>query len=207
MSKVKVTISLEVLNALAPQKGMLNAKADDLNDQVFELHSLVAPEKSKKTSLTDLKTYDKDDTMLLKARYVNAKTKKAFLIPIRGLLNLDIAQLDGKAGKYIAGTTPTIKVHEHLLEKATAAAPGELPPSFTVVSVEDRKQIGTGYTMYPHYCYQEFTDAIDALRAVDAEADLSSVYNNYEFMQGLYAKDVKSTHVGTEATKTIIIAY
>ena len=207
MSKVKVTISLEILNALAPQKGMLNASSDDLLNQEFELHSLVAPDTSKKASMTDLKTFDKDDTQLIKARYVNTKTKKAFLIPLRGLLNLDIAQLGAKAEKFVEGTTPTAKVHEHLLEKATAALPGELPASFTVVSVKDREQIGTGYIMYPHYCYQEFTDAIDALRAVDKEATLDSIYNDYTFMQGLYAKERKPSHVGVEATKSIVIAF
>jgi len=207
MSKVKVTISLEILNALAPQKGMLNASSDDLLNQEFELHSLVAPERAKKTSMTDLKTFDKDDTQLIKARYVNVKTKKAFLIPLRGLLNLDIAQLGGKTEKFIEGTTPTAKVHEHLLEKATAALPGELPPSFTVVSVKDREQVGTGHIMYPHYCYQAFTDAVDALTKVDANADLSSVYSDYTLMQGLYAEDRKPTHLNIEATKSIVIAF
>jgi hypothetical protein len=44
-----------------------------------------------------LKTADltavSDDNSYVKARYINSKKKKSFLIPIRGLLNLGIVQM------------------------------------------------------------------------------------------------------------------
>jgi hypothetical protein len=39
-----------------------------------------------------------EDNSYVKARYINSKTKKSFLIPIRGLLNLGLVQL-GTKGK------------------------------------------------------------------------------------------------------------
>lgn len=203
MSKVKITISQEVLNSLAPQKGMLNAKSSDLENQVFNLHSIVAPT-GKKADLVKAG----DDSMLIKARYVNAKNKKAFLIPIRGLLNLDIAKIDGKNknDKFVPGTTPTFKVHDHLLEIGVDGKGADLPDSFSVVAVSERKQEGTGHTMYPPYCYQAFSDRVNELRKVDADADLSSIYSDYDFMQGLYAEDRMERFSEVEATKVIVIS-
>lgn len=206
MSKISITISQDVLNSLAPQKGMLNAKKGDLINHVFNLHSIVAPSTSKKKA--DLDKFDAEGTMLIKARYVNAKNKKAFLIPIRGLLNLDIAQIDGKNknDKYVPDTTPTAKLHEHLMEINSEGKGSELPASFTVVSVEDRKQEGTGHTMYPPYCYQAFSERVNELRKVDPDADLSSIYSDFEFMQGLYAEDRMERYSAVEATKVIVVS-
>jgi hypothetical protein len=41
--------------------------------------------------------------------------------------------------------------------------------------------------MYPPYCYQAFSDEIETLRATDPKADLGPIYQNYDFMQSLYA--------------------
>jgi hypothetical protein len=65
---------------------MLNASVKELENQVT-FHSIVAP--AEKTA--DL-TAVSDDNSYVKARYINSKTKKSFLIPIRGLLNLGIVQ-------------------------------------------------------------------------------------------------------------------
>lgn len=203
MSKVSITISQDVLNSLSPQKGMLNAKSGDLLDQTFNLHSIVIPTGKK---AKDLDKYDADSTMLIKARYINASNKKSFLIPVRGLLNLDIAQVDSKNAKYDPLTTATVKVHEHLLEVGTSGKSSELPPSFKVVAVTNRLQEGTGHIMYPPYCYKDFSDAVNDLRKVDENADLSSIYTNYEFMNGLYAEDRMERFSAVEATKVIVIS-
>jgi hypothetical protein len=63
---------------------MLNASVKELENQVFTFHSIVAP--AEKTA--DLTV--SDDNSYVKARYINSKTKKSFLIPIRGLLNLEL---------------------------------------------------------------------------------------------------------------------
>lgn len=205
MSKVEIKISMEVLNSLSPQKGMLNAKATDLENQVFVLHSVVAPT-GRKAGL-DGKTGD-DDNLYVKARYVNAANKKSFLIPIRGLLNLEIAQMPEKTKnvKFEEGVTPTVRVHEHLIESITDGKAASLPQSFTVVSVADRIQEGTGYTMYPPYCYDKFSEAVNALREADPNASLDSIYSNYEFMQGLYADKPSDRFASAEATKKIVIS-
>jgi hypothetical protein len=57
---------------------MLNASVKELENQVFTFHSIVAP--AEKTA--DL-TAVSDDNSYVKARYINSKTKKSFLIPIR----------------------------------------------------------------------------------------------------------------------------
>jgi hypothetical protein len=65
------TISLDVLNALSPQKGMLNASVKELENQVFTFHSIVAP--AEKTA--DL-TAVSDDNSYVKARYINSKQRR-----------------------------------------------------------------------------------------------------------------------------------
>jgi hypothetical protein len=68
-----------------------------------------------------------------------------------------------------------------------------LPMSFYVVSVKDRIQESTGNIMYPPYCYQAFSDEIETLRATDPKADLGPIYQNYDFMQSLYAGERSAT--------------
>jgi hypothetical protein len=45
--------------------------------------------------------------------------------------------------------------------------------------------------MYPPYCYQAFSDEIETLRATDPKA--GPIYQNYDFMQSLYAGDLLAT--------------
>jgi hypothetical protein len=200
MSKVNITISLEVLNGLSPQKGMLNAAAADLEKQVFVLHSTVAPKDKSK----DLMSVD-DDNSYVKARYMNTKTKKSFLIPIRGLLNLGLVQMGTVSPKVTANTQVT-KVNDWLLETAVDGRGVSLPESFYVVSVKNRVQEGTKAVMYPPYCYVAFNEKVEALKKEDPNADLSSIYQNYDFMQGLYSGKLEDRHSGAEATKEIIIS-
>lgn len=204
MSKVnEIKISMEVLNSMSPQKGLLTAKKADLENQVFTLHSIVVPSDKKST----LDSKPSEDNLFVKARYVNSANKKSFLIPIRGLLNLDIAQLPSgtKNVKYDAETTATMKVHEFLMEGA-GEGKAVLPQSFTVLSVEDRKQESTGRTMYPPYCYDAFSDRVKELRDADPKASLDSIYQDYDFMQGLYAEEPSSRFANAEATKQIVIS-
>jgi hypothetical protein len=63
---------------------MLNASVKELENQVFTFHSIVAP--AEKTA--DL-TAVSDDNVCESSLY-QFKTKKSFLIPIRGLLNLEL---------------------------------------------------------------------------------------------------------------------
>jgi hypothetical protein len=76
--------------------------------------------------------------------------------------------------------------------------------SFYVVSVKDRIQ-STGNIMYPPYCYQAFSDEIETLRATDPKADLGPIYQNYDFMQSLYAGR-SARYATAEATKDIVIS-
>jgi hypothetical protein len=200
MSKA-ITISLDVLNALSPQKGMLNASVKELEKQTFTFHSIVAPT----DRVADLMAVSEDNSYV-KARYVNPKTKKSFLIPIRGLLNLGLVQMGTTNVKAVPAATVISKVNDWLLEKATEGKGVNLPESFYVVSVKDRVQEGTGNIMYPAYCYQEFSDKIEELRATDPKADLGPIYQNYDFMQGLYAGKRSERYATAEATKDIVIS-
>jgi hypothetical protein len=58
--------------------------------------------------------------------------------------------------------------------------------------------------MYPPYCYQAFSDEIETLRATDPKAD--SIYQNYDFMQSLYAGERSARYATAEATKDIVIS-
>jgi hypothetical protein len=96
------------------------------------------------------------------------------------------------------------KVNDYLLEKSTDKGVS-LPMSFYVVSVKDRIQESTGNIMYPPYCYQAFSDEIETLRATDPKADLGPIYQNYDFMQSLYAGE-RSSRATAEATKDIYLS-
>jgi hypothetical protein len=69
-----------------------------------------------------LKTADltavSDDNSYVKARYINSKTKKSFLIPIRGL-NLGIVQMGTTKVKALDPKAEVAKVNDYLLEKST----------------------------------------------------------------------------------------
>jgi hypothetical protein len=52
----------------------------------------------------------------VKARYINSKTKKSFLIPIRGLLNLGIVQMGTTKVKALDPKAEVAKVNDYLLE-------------------------------------------------------------------------------------------
>lgn len=202
MSKVEIKISMEVLNSLSPQRGMLNAKAEDLKDQTFNLHSMVAPDKKK----TQLEKAD-GDNLFVKARYVNSKNSKAFLIPIRGLLSLNVVELGSENVKYEEGTTQVSKVHEYLMEHIGPDGKNiSLPATFTVVSVKERIQESTGSVMYPPYCYDRFNEKVKEARATDPDAPLDAIYNDFEFMQSLYADGRSDRHQNAEANKDIVIS-
>jgi hypothetical protein len=55
----------------------------------------------------------------VKARYINSKNKKSFLIPIRGLLNLGIVQMGTTKVKALDPKAEVAKVNDYLLEKST----------------------------------------------------------------------------------------
>lgn len=204
--KVEVKISLEVLNALVPNKSMLNAKASDLEGQKFVLHSMVvSPSPDKKARNKELMKAG-DDTNFIKARYVNESNSKAFLVPIRGLLGMKIVEAGAKNAKFDPDTTPTKQLADYLVEKATDSTPATLPPSFTVVNVAPRIQESTGAIMYPPYCYQEFQDKVDELRKDDKDASLDPIYQDIAFMSSLYSNAVSSRFSSTEPNKTITIS-
>ena len=206
MSKKDFTISMEVLSSLAPKKGMLNASESDLMGTdgasgTFELHSLVPGDKRK----TNLSTAH-EDNMYVKARYINKTTKRSFLVPIRGLLNMSLVQL-GSENATFTEDTPAMKVHEYLMEViGDGSKPAALPETFTIVSVKDRVQQGTDNIMYPPYCYDAFNDRVKALRDADKDASLDEVYNDFEFMTGLYATERSARHQNAGANKDIVIS-
>jgi hypothetical protein len=197
----EIKIGIDVLNALAPKRGMLNAKESDLKDQVFVLHSMVTndPDKS-----TDLKAVGEDNTFV-KAKYVNKENSKAFLVPIRSLLNMDVATIDSDNTEFTA-ETPTMRVHEWLINSIEDKKDVNLPGEFKVVNVENRKQEGTDNVMYPPYCYAAYNERVKELRA-DPEWDgtLDSIYNDFEFMTGLYAGELEKRFETAEPNKNITI--
>jgi hypothetical protein len=80
------TISLDVLNALSPQKECWTLQLR-LENQVFTFHSIVAPAEN-------CGSYCCQRWQLVcESSLYQFKNKKSFLIPIRGLLNLGIVQM------------------------------------------------------------------------------------------------------------------
>jgi hypothetical protein len=91
-----------------------------------------------------LKTADltavSDDNSYVKARYINSKTKKSFLIPIRGLLNLGIVQMGTTKVKALDPKAEVAKVNDYLRNQLMVRSSS----NFLVVSVKDRIQESTG---------------------------------------------------------------
>lgn len=207
MAKNKVMISVEVLNALAPQRGLLTGAVKDLLDQTFVFHSVSAREADTETSLVEAS----EDNQLVRARYVNKESNKSFIIPIRGLLNLDVAALKATDNEeFDPENTDTVKMHEHLLESISGKEEIALPPQFKIVHVAERRQEGTDNIMYPPYCYKAFNERADKLnKDPENKTGILSLYQDIAFMQSLHtgkAEDREARHQSAEATKTITIA-
>lgn len=206
MSDVKsFKISEAVLNALVPQKGMLNSKVEELENQTFVLAGLVTsiPKGNPEQALGD--NTDTDAAQRVRVRYINKKSKQALLIPVRALLGLPVATLAANAK--FKEEMPTVRVFETMVEKPEEANLS-MVSSFTVVSVKPRKH-SSGNIMYPQYMYKKFNDAVkvvnDAAKEAGVEPDLSSVYNNFELMQGLYSDKPEARFVNPEPIKDIVI--
>jgi hypothetical protein len=58
----------------------------------------------------------------------------------------------------------------------------------------------------PSVLLQAFSDEIETLRATDPKADLGPIYQNYDFMQSLYAGERSARYATAEATKDIVIS-
>ena len=114
--KTDIKISIDVLNGLSPQRNMSNAKKEDIIDQTFVLHSLVTADPSLPKKLDKM---DTETTPRIKVKYVNKATAQSFLLPIRSLLNLEVASTvtkDGDNDEYDATADEAKKrVHEHLI--------------------------------------------------------------------------------------------
>ena len=190
-----IKISVDVLNGLSPQRQMSNAKKEDIDGQTFVLHSLIGPD-----SASNAKGLNKlqEDTSRFKVKYVNSSTGQAFLLPIRSLLNLEIADgltlADGENEDYVAeDDTKKRRVHEYLTTEMESGKDISLLQEFKVVSVEPRKQQGTDNLMYPAYCYKKFNDRIDEVNqahkdsGAEGRADLGEIYGDFTFMNSLYA--------------------
>ena len=196
-----INISMDVLSSLSPQRGMLSAAVKDLLDQTFVLHSVVTTDPEKDNSLTETS----EDNIFVKARYVNKDNSKSFTIPIRGLLNMDIAQL-AKDGDKFDENTETAKMHEYLLEKITGESEIGLPPEFKVVSVVPRVQAGTENVMYPPHCYKAFNKRVEEVReSENYDGTLNAVYSDFDFMQSIYSGEKEARHASAEPTKNVTI--
>lgn len=208
MSKVKAAeyvIGIEVLNALSPKRGMINAAAADLMNQTFSLHSMVTNDPTKST---DLKAVG-DDNTFVKAKYVNKENSKSFLVPIRSLLNLDVAEIpEGEGEGFKAGETPVKRVHEWLTNAIEGAKTVKLPGEFKVVDVVDRVQEGTDNVMHPPYHYVAYNQRVKAIQEdpdYDPATGLDAIYNDFNFMTELYAGDLEPRFKDAEANKAITI--
>jgi hypothetical protein len=121
---------------------MLNASVKELENQVFTFHSIVAPAEN-------CGSYCCQRWQLVcESSLYQFKTKKSFLIPIRGLLNLGIVQMGTTKVKAL---DPKAEVAKWMIIylKSTDGKGVSLPMSFYVVSVKDRikKALGTLCTL------------------------------------------------------------
>lgn len=198
-------ISEAVLNALVPQKGMLNSSVKELENQTFVLAGLITSVDKGNAEQALADQSDAAAAQRVRVRFINKATKQALLIPVRALLGLPVATLAANA-KYKADT-PTTRVFETMVEKPEEANLS-MVSSFTVVSVQPRKH-SSGNIMYPQYMYKKFNDAVAEVNAAaklaGVEPDLSSVYNNFELMQGLYSDKPEARFVNPEPVKDIVI--
>lgn len=207
MSKVQVTIAMSVLNALSPQPRMLNTKKEEIENQVFTLHSVFASRDTtnNKERVADLGKVN-DDLNFVKAKYMSEKGK-AYVIPIRALLGLDIAVVTSE-NDTITDETPRIKVYERLTELGSATDKVALPETFTVLSVVPATQRGTDNVMYPQYMYKRFNERVKELQENDANADLAPIYSDFSFISSLYADGVaglEDMYKSAEPNKSITI--
>jgi hypothetical protein len=138
------TISLDVLNALPYQKGMLNASVKELENQVFNsFHSIVAPVEK------NCGSYCCQRWQLVCETVISIQTRRVSWSQIR-VIESGIVQMGLTKVESIVFSQSSCKKWIGLLEKSTARV--SLPMSFYVVSVKDRIQESTNI-MYPPYCY------------------------------------------------------
>lgn len=211
MSK-KVVISLDVLNSMAVQRTMLTLPVAELENQTFKLDDVLITSRDKQGEVPDLGSIN-DNIMFVKAKYVNVETKKAVVIPIRGLLSVQVARLaadaagtgkNAKKANFVKGATPTMTVSDHIVENA---ADGELtlPAEFTVVGVENRKPFdGSNKPMYPNWYYAAWDAKVAEIAKAGGEP--SEIYTDRAFQATLQGTALSPRYKSAEAIKEITIA-
>lgn len=210
-----IKVSVDVLNTMSPQKSMVIQAAKKLVDQKFNLHSLIVSD-VKNESGKDL-TQSSEENNFVKVRYVNEETNEAFVIPVRQLLNLDVAESVATLEEFKAKTDDesikVAKVHENMMEEADEAGEAVLPASFVVVNVAPRTQkVGTkDVEMYPAYYHKNFNAEVARREkegdfdADNGETAVSSVYQDFSFMSDLTGSPLEARYTGAEPLKTITI--
>jgi hypothetical protein len=187
----------------------------DGKGNTFILHSLIPPENVNAKNALD--KMDGENTNRIRVKYVNKETGQAFLLGIRGLLNLEIAGsttlADGENGEYDAeADTKKRRVHEYLTTEMEDGKKISLLKEFKVVAAKERTQEGTDAVMYPLYCYQRFNEKVDEINKAwkDAgnttRADLTEVYRDFTFTQSLYQDGPAEGRENVEPQKSIVIA-
>jgi len=194
MAKQKnFVISKEVVASLLPQRSLLNQKADELLNQTFILNSVVESE-----------DFDEDNDRLtgpVRLRFMNKKNGTLMVFPIRGLLFSDSTTVKD-AAKYDHKTSEKVVLHTRLLEAAANDDDVKIPEEFTVMNVETRKNINDE-TVYPSYAYKAFQERVEALKE---DEDISSIYQDFNFMTGLSGGELATRFKDIEPVKNVVIS-
>jgi hypothetical protein len=143
---------------------MLNASVKELENQVFTFHSIVAPAEN-------CGSYCCQRWQLCESSLYQFKTKKSFLIPIRGLLNLGIVQMGTTKVKALDPKAEVAKWMIIYLKSTDGRS--ESSNVFLLVKIESKKALGTLCTLR--------TATKRSLmrlrrRATDPKADLGPIY-------------------------------
>ena len=199
MAEIKeIKVNSDVLNALLPQKNLLNMAGEDLTDGEYAFVDQVKPPKKSKISLNKVS----DDNFRLKFRFKNTDSNKIVTIGIGALLFMRVTDSDSSEGfEPEADENANLQfVHEHIASEAKEDGNEDtlsLPNHFKIIHTEDkiRKISGKEFKVYPSYTYKALQERITG----KSQKDIDKVFSDSNFMMGLPSTEALDTRY-TDAT-------
>ena len=192
--KDPIIISKNVLTSLMPQRNLLNAPKDLLLGRTFALNSIVEND----AYSNDLESVSNDNGRVT-FRFQDKESNAVMKFPIRSILYANVTT-EKDHTKFNKDSDVDV-MHKVLLEQSATKDDVTLPEEFTIISVEDRKNLA-GDTIYPSYSYQKFQDRIAALKAGE---DQGTIYADFSFIGSLAGTETAPLFKDIEPIKSIVI--
>lgn len=189
-----IIISKNVISSLMPQRNLLNAPAAMLLGRTFELNSTVESDDYS----NDLEEVNKDNGRVT-FRFQDQESNAVMKFPVRSLLYAGVTS-EKDVEKFDENTTVAV-MHTRLLEDSATQDQITLPEKFTVIDVQNRKNLA-GQTIYPSYSYQKFQDRVTALKEGE---DVGSIYTDFAFIGTLAGTEQAPQFENIEPIKSIVI--